>query len=77
MAQVEVGDFSLTVNVDKTTLEKAKMLNTGMQGLVNDLGVDKCLAILNDIKKHPGMFKKAISLMNDPFTINLIKNLLG
>lgn len=73
----QLNNFSLTVNADNTTEEKARMLNVGMQGLVNDLGVDRCLAILNHIKKYPSMFTKAISLMNDPITINIIKNFLG
>lgn len=39
-------------------MEKAKILNSGMQGLIKDLGVDRCLAILNNIKKHPTLFSE-------------------
>lgn len=48
-----------------------------MQGLVNDLGVDQCLAILNRIKKHPTMFLKGIKMMDDPMLSGIIKNFLG
>ena len=74
MEQVE--NFSLTINVDNTTMEKAKILNSGMQGLIKDLGVDRCLAILNNIKKHPTLFQKSLAMMDDPITIKLIKKLL-
>ena len=75
MEQVE--NFSLTINVDNTTMEEAKILNSGMQGLIKDLGVDRCLAILNNIKKHPTLFQKSLALVDDPITIKLIKNFLS
>lgn len=72
-----MDDFNLTVRVSNTTIEKAKTLNDGIQGLVNDLGVDQCLAILNRIKKHPTMFLKGIKMMDDPMLSGIIKNFLG
>lgn len=69
-------DFDLTIKLINTNLDKAKELNEGIQGLVNDLGVDQCLAILNRIKQHPDMFLKGISMMDNPMVSSILKNFI-
>lgn len=72
-----MDDFNLTIKANNTTVDKAKQLNEGIQGLVNDLGVDQCLTILNRIKQHPSMFLKAVSMMDNPMVSSMIKNFIG
>lgn len=64
--------FELKVQVKDTNEAKARALLGGMQGLVNDLGVDRCLDILNKIKAHPREFRKALSLIDNPTVLALI-----
>lgn len=71
---MDENDFELNVQVKCVSEEKARMLLNGMQGLVNDLGVDGCLNILSKIEKYPYEFRKALNLIDNPMVLGLIRN---
>lgn len=70
----EGQEFELNIQVKGTDESHARALLSGMQGLVNDLGVEKCLGILDKIRNHPNEFKKALSMMDNPVVLGLIKS---
>lgn len=72
--ETKEGNFTLNISITGTSEAKARMLAGGMQGLVNDLGVDTCLTVLGKIKAHPKEFTKALRLIDDPMVLSLINS---
>lgn len=77
LQEVQQEPINLQVKIPgDTDINKARQMVNGMQRWVNNLGVDQCLEVLDQIERHPSMFMKALKMMHDPVVSNMIKNFL-